>query len=373
MDVANSFGGYGMLTKSSAHEYDVIVDGQFGSTGKGVAAELLCSLHKDPKLSYTVVTTNAGPNSGHTSYYKGDKIVLQQLPTYAVIAWRMGRKCDVIMNAGSILDLERLHFEVAANRPFGKSKVYIHPAAAVVTSEAKVADAALVAAIGSTGKGTGAALAAKIMRYPEAVASHYAQQIKDMNDYVVLGTRSIDKHYDRVLVEVSQGFSLSLNASDMYPFTTSRDCTVAQAISDAALHPRDLGSVMMVVRTFPIRVAGNSGPCYPDQHELTWDALGVEPEITTVTKKIRRVFSFSIEQFKQAMEFNRPNVVFVNFMNYLEKVGMSHSEMVKWVEHHIVQPSYDVAGIPPQIVLGFGSTSAEAIHYEVFKRGGRPA
>lgn len=356
------------MFESSKHVYDVIVDGQYGSTGKGLMAEILASAHKDPEQAYTVVTTNAGPNSGHTSYHKGEKIVLQQLPTYAVIAWRMGRECDVVMNAGSILDLERLHFEVAANRPFGKSKVCIHPAAAVVTDEAKSADAALVGRIGSTGKGTGAALAAKVMRQPEAVAAHHHLQIRDMNDHIVLGVREHQRG-DRVLVEVSQGFSLSLNVSGMYPYTTSRDCTAAQAISDAALHPRDLGNIAMVVRTFPIRVAGNSGPCYPGQEETTWEAVGVEPEITTVTKKTRRVFTFSVEQFKDAMRVNRPNLVLVNFCNYLRDLGYDAAAIEQWVEENIIIPSYEANGWCPVIILGFGPTSQDAIKYEDFVKG----
>jgi adenylosuccinate synthase len=78
---------------------------------------------------------------------------------------------------------------------------------------------------------------------------------------------------------------------------------------------------MLSVRTFPIRVGnvpdGYSGDCYPDQVETTWETLGVEPEITTVTKRVRRVFTFSDLQYAEAVSVNRPTHVFLNFCNYL--------------------------------------------------------
>jgi adenylosuccinate synthase len=64
---------------------------------------------------------------------------------------------------------------------------------------------------------------------------------------------------------------------------------------------------------------GNSGDCYPDQHELSWEDIGVEPELTTVTKRPRRVFTWSRHQVSDAFEANLPDVVFINFCNYLSE------------------------------------------------------
>ena len=142
-----------------------------------------------------------------------------------------------------------------------------------------------------------------------------------------------------VLVEVPQGHGLSLNGK-FYPHCTSRDCTVMQAASDAAIHPSFVGPVMLVLRTFPIRVGnlmeippegkswdasmewGKSGDCYPDQKELTWDELGVEPEITTVTKRVRRVFTFSQQQLIEAMSASRPTHIFLSHVDYLRDPTM---------------------------------------------------
>lgn len=77
----------------------------------------------------------------------------------------------------------------------------------------------------------------------------------------------------------------------------------------------------MAIRTYPIRVGNvdghSSGDWYPDQEETSWEALGVEPELTTVTQRVRRVATFSPEQFMDAVWANAPDYVFVNFLNYL--------------------------------------------------------
>lgn len=306
----------------------VVVDGQFGSTGKGLFSGLLAELFLG-EVDY--VTTNAGPNSGHTSYYEGTRVVLRQLPTFGVIAHLVERNPkegrhyrklpEIVLNAGAIIDLAVLHKEVQEY----DIPVTIDPAAAVVTDEAVLDEKSLVSAIGSTGKGTGAALAAKIMRKPGAVALDHEDTIDKMGRVTIAHDRmsDIDLYANalsssfKILVEVSQGYSLGINEG-MYPYTTSRQCTVAQAISDAGLHPSQFRTSAMVVRTFPIRVAGNSGPCYPDQREVTWEELGQTPELTTVTQKVRRVFTWSRQQFCDALAVNRPSVVFLNFCNYLE-------------------------------------------------------
>lgn len=293
-----------------------LVDGQYGSTGKGLAAAFLAE-HMHDRVKK--VTSNAGPNSGHTSYFESmktgnRKIVLQQLPTFSVYARYKGSYIPVYMNAGSVISPNRLMSEI---RDHGLSgNVYVHECAAIANAMAQEAEKVLVQDIGSTGKGTGGALAAKVLRRPGSVAADSINRRELESRCEIYHQQKFDMG---ALVEVSQGYSLSINKSGFYPFTTSRDCTVAQAASDAGIHPYDVGATMMVVRTYPIRVGGNSGPCYADQHELTWEALGQEPETTTVTGKVRRVFTWSDVQFQDATLANRPDYLFINFMNYLPR------------------------------------------------------
>jgi adenylosuccinate synthase len=62
---------------------------------------------------------------------------------------------------------------------------------------------------------------------------------------------------------------------------------------------------------------GNSGPVYPDQEELSWDEVGQAPEYTTVTKRKRRIFTWSDMQYAEGIRVLRPDLVFCNFLNYV--------------------------------------------------------
>lgn len=332
-----------------------LVDGQYGSTGKGLAASLLAEVLG---TKVNAVVSNAGPNSGHTSYGpSGEKVVLQQLPTFAVssMLFHGHAPSTVYMDAGAIIDIDKFNEEVRQWLDSGGHKwVSVDPQAAIVTPEALKLEADLVGKIGSTGKGTGGALARKVLRFPDAVASEHKDAISGRIEKLHFGRDEI------VFMEVSQGYSLSLNASGMYPYTTSRDCTIGQAMADAGIHPSWFHGAMMVVRTFPIRVAGNSGPSYPDQEETSWEVLGVTPEITTVTKKVRRVFTWSDIQFKQAVAANRPCSLMINFIQYLKP-----DEREPFIRK-VIEMYKEIMGWLPRLVLvGHGPCNSDVESYKV--------
>ncbi len=334
-----------------------VVDGQYGSTGKGLLASVLAE-HMPGCVDF--VTSNAGPNSGHTSYFGDQKVVLRQLPTFSVMHQLFhGNMPRTHLNAGAIIEWETLRDEITG-WVSDRSKLTISDNAAVVDEENRDAEKMKVHAIGSTGKGTGAALARKIMREPHGVFGGAFHEMHPfypfatehgVSDYGVGLSAVIGTENKTVLAEVSQGFNLSLNAGGFYPFCTSRDCTVMQAMSDAGIHPTMYRDCAMVVRTYPIRVGGNSGPCYHDQTETSWDDMRQVPELTTVTQKVRRIFTWSKTQFMDAVEANRPGVIMVNFMNYLQP-GVDHD---KWLMENVYGPYHGVIGHGPKLVLlGYG-------------------
>lgn len=322
----------------------VLVDGQFGSTGKGVVSTMLAeALPRRPDI----VTSNAGPNSGHTGYHDGEKIVLRQLPMYPVICKKKhGRGTPgVYLNSGAVLDLDVLNEEIRKYLP-NQDNIWVSPHAAIVTPKCIETDSKLTPLVGSTGKGTGAALAHKIMRDPEAVAAAHGT---GYNAFTLADMGPLGTEESVVYVEVSQGYSLGLDAG-FYPYCTSRNCTVGAALSDAGIHPSFLRQTIMCVRTFPIRVGGNSGPGYPDQTELTWEDLGVEPERTTVTNKVRRIFTWSDIQYQQALLANRPDYIYLNFLNYLPR-----DKVDDFVIEHVIVPYHRTLNQQMKgLFLGFG-------------------
>lgn len=301
-----------MFHKRGGH---FMVDGQFGSTGKGLLAAWVATKYG---TSFDLAVTNSGPNSGHTSYIGDRKIVLKQLPTLPVIHKYLKREIiPIYLSAGAVINLDILNAEVEEHGV----KAFVSARAALVTEADKEAEGSgSIAQVAGTRQGVGHAIARKVMRDPLAIVGRVAPEHWHPNIKVV----EWEPDYRGAVVwfEVAQGFSLGLN-SHFYPKVTSRECTVMQAAADARFPAQHVRSCSLVIRTFPIRVSNfeghSSGDCYSDQHETTWEAIGVEPELTTVTKRERRVFTFSMVQYEEAIYANQPDLIFVNFMNYLPK------------------------------------------------------
>lgn len=297
----------------------VLVDGQYGSTGKGVLAAWLVEHAIAQNRIFAGVISNAGPNSGHTFYHDDEKHVLKQLPTFAVASSLWGRYIPAVLSAGAVINPAILEAEALK---YPKVPIIVHPNAAVIRPEDIEAEhSGSVAAVAGTASGTGAAIARKVLREPDAIwGNHWARE--SMPDNVATGRVTFHTNRLPYFVEVSQGFSLGLN-QQFYPKGTSRECTVQQAIADAGIPARHVSKVYLSLRTWPIRVGDHgghsSGGWYADQRETSWAELGVEAELTTVTKRVRRVASFSPQQFRDAARSNEPDWVFLNFLNYPEQ------------------------------------------------------
>lgn len=333
----------------------VIVGGQYGSEAKGCATAWLASQLAENREAFDIYTTNAGAQAGHTSIFKGKKRVVFHLPTAPLIAREYGLGLGTIyLNAGSVIDPVSFEQEVEENKI---DALFIHPMAAVITPECQAAEReedSSTTKIASTRKGVGEALARKVMRGGMIAKDH--PFLKRFVRRMDLNARLADGR--SVLVEVPQGVSLSLNHSPFYPHTTSRDCTPGAGLSDAAIHPSFYGRTMVVLRTFPIRVGniiegdktlGRSGGVFADQKETTWDALGQPAEITTVTKRVRRVFTFSKQQIAHTFGLCRPNVVFLSFVNYLK----DNAHLAEIIEAIRIASAVNAMPVP-QIILQHG-------------------
>ena len=296
-----------------------VVDGQFGSTGKGALSAWLADHAIQCGLGNMLCRSiyNGGPNSGHTFYLDDEKVVLKQLPTFAVYLCLRGFKARAYLSAGAIIDREILKAEAMR---YPSLQIFVHPNAAIVTDEDKEAElTGSIAEVAGTRSGTGAALARKIMRDPKAIAR---ESLGYIAHNVVLQDHPLIPATLPYFMEVSQGFSLGIN-SRFYPKVTSRECTVMQGLADARIPPPLLSRTYMAIRTFPIRVGNvdgfSSGDWYPDQQEVSWEQIGRVPELTTVTQRVRRIATFSMIQFIDACYANMPNLVFASHMDYLDK------------------------------------------------------
>jgi hypothetical protein len=133
-------------------------------------------------------------------------------------------------------------------------------------------------------------------------------------------------------------------------------------------------TVMGTARVYPIRVGstpnGYSGDCYRDQKEITWDYLGVEPEYTTVTKRERRVFTFSEVQIREAIYANGVDQVFLNFCNYNPREAVRVAKVINQIgsDYYKYRGFSPWEGELPQFVryFGFGPQAEDILEFSVY-------
>jgi len=292
----------------------VIVGGQYGSEGKGKVAHWLAR-----ERSTSVAVRTGGPNAGHTvEDAPNHPVVLRQLPTAALLPDVM-----CVLGPGSYIDPELLLDEVSRTG-LSADRLLIDPNATVITEADKARErgSTLRASIGSTQSGTGAAVLKRVERKVSTELAKDAVQLRRFIAPLAPFLRSQLSAGNKIVLEGTQGFGLSLLHSPSYPYVTSRDTTAAAFVSEVGLSPLDVDEVVMVLRAFPIRVSGNSGPL---PNEISWEQVTDESdypspiiEYTSVTKTIRRVARFDAEIVRAAIAVNKPTRIVVNHLDYVD-------------------------------------------------------
>ena len=288
-----------------------------------------------------------GPNSGHTVVDEKNTYVLRQLPAGAPHL-----NCRLLIPAGAYVVPELLFQEIEL-LGVDKSRVGIDQNC-VVVSQDMIDDeqgSNLEEKIGSTLSGTGAAVSARISRASDRIIAKNKVSLKPFITDVAGEIDSANKEGLTTIIEGTQGFGLSLYHSPQYPFATSRDTTAAGFASEAGISPIDIDEIVIVIRAFPIRVGGNSGPLV---HETSWDAITKRAgapdsleEYTSVTHKLRRIAKFDAEIVRRAIQINKPT-----------KIVLNHVDYVNWKAHNARDPLL----IPNDIISFVHNIEAEINH-----------
>lgn len=298
----------------------VLVGGQYGSEGKGAIAAHVAN-------NYDVHIRVGSPNAGHTIYWNGDKHVMQSIPC----GW-INPDAVIIIGRGALLNMKQLMKElvhIMQYYPHFLNRLYIDAEAGILDEKFHEQEGGtegeMHRRIGSTGEGVGPARIARLERDPSKF-----RQFKDvaeeygLTSCVTINTPAIvagmqDKGMN-ILVEGTQGSALSLLHSH-WPYCTSIDTNAAGIISEVGIAPSRVTNVLMVCRTYPIRVHGNSGPM---EDEITWEKLSerigknIVPEKTTVTKKVRRIAEWDDILFEQSCILNAPTELALTFADYVD-------------------------------------------------------
>lgn len=386
----------------------VTLDGGAGSSGKGKLGAFIGG-HAD---NWQFCCNTFSANAAHWVVLDdGTKYLYQTLNSVA----HLKNYQKMYVCGGSVLELPAVLREIKEHN-LTPDRLGIHPIAAVTQQKdidyergtcnfdgepfEKMVQSDCMK-LGSTLHGVGAARARRILRRADVLI---ARDVPELKPFLCWTEHEVMNRLERGesgLMEIAQGYQLSY-LSQFYPKCTSRNCSVSAGLDDCCLPPSVVGDVVINFRTFPIRVnsnkyvhaetgkllnaidmaqlresgqadlikvlKGDSGGCYADQRELTWDevtaASGIQKidptksirEITSLTKLERRVYTFSKQNLLEAVRFNRGSGkthVSINFINYVDAAmegvrgdGEALTEQSRrWLEENIITPLESIDGV----------------------------
>jgi len=379
------------------------MDGGAGSSGKGKLGAFITE-HAD---NWQFACHAHMSNAAHTTVLEDGKKYLYQC--LSSMAYLHNKYQKIYICGGAVIEVPATLKEIKENE-VPPEKLGIHPLTAVVQQidmdyerglcdldgnyfkERQVCENLK---LGSTLHGVGAARARRILRKKNTL---YAKDVPELKPYICDTRAEIVQRLSEGqagLCEIAQGFQLSYLEPRFAPKTTSRNCTVAAALDDCGIPPLYAGHVFINFRTFPIRVnsnkfidsrngkilnhedmaqmktkgddgyietiKGDSGACYEDQQETTWDQVtkdsGIKDidaaaeirEVTSLTRLERRCYTWSKINLKEAIIYNRtPGKTFIsiNFLNYVDatltgkrgeaKVLGAHPKISRWLQDNVV-------------------------------------
>ncbi len=283
---------------------DIIVDLQYGDSGKGKVAHFLCKKNK-----YThVIRYNGGANAGHTIFHKGVKFATHQIPAGVFFGVKS------IIGPGCVVDVAVLMKEAAELEKHGikvKGNLFVAKNAHVVTAAHKKEDG-VDKKIGTTKRGIGPAYRDKFSRI-----GIRAEDVKALKPYLIDMYEEFKGGLKKasVLCEGAQGFGLDIDWGD-YPFVTSSHCLSGGALLNG-FAPKTVRDVWGIAKVYETYVGQKKfepkDPIFPKIREV-----GEEYGVTT--GRPRQCNWLDIELLERAVRLNGVTHLVLSKMDVLDTV-----------------------------------------------------
>ncbi len=336
--VASHLGFYG---REYTRLVDVLIGGQYGSEGKGNIAAFLAK-------EYDILMRVGGPNAGHKVYHP--PFTFHHLPSGTG-----NSNAKLLLGPGAVLNLRGPKsnlLEEIVSCELDSERLSIDPQAMIIEEEDKDGEKSLVTSIASTGSGVGYATARRIIgrqNYTSSITGivkpkmrkntrlekipvRLAKDIKELRPFIRSTYEELERAYadnKRIFLEGTQGTALSL-FSGHYPHVTSRDTTVAGCLAEAGIPASRVRKVVMVCRTYPIRV-GNAPETGKTSgymsREISLNEIakrsGIslseleKTERTSTTNRERRIAEFDWSLLRKSATLNAPTDIALSFVDYI--------------------------------------------------------
>ena len=333
----------------------VVVGSQWGDEGKGKIVDVLA------KDADWIARYQGGANAGHTVEVEDDQFILHQVPSGALYP---DKKC--VLGNGMVIDPATFFDELdeLEGRGFDiEGRVLVSSKAHLIMSYHKLLDQAQEqnrgkGAIGTTGRGIGAAYEDKVARVGIRVAdlgqparlreqleiaaaransrlsalgsdlkvdaaqlsdelAEYAPRLTAMCYDVGQELHQALKRGERVLLEGAQGSMLDVDHGT-YPFVTSSNTTAGAATTGLGLGPTAIDAVLGVVKAYTTRVGNGPLPTElpPDEAEQLRQLGG---EYGATTGRPRRTGWFDAPVVAYAGRLNGLTALAVSKLDVLDK------------------------------------------------------
>ncbi|MGA7807673.1 adenylosuccinate synthetase [Bradyrhizobium sp.] len=331
---------------------DVIVSGQYGSEGKGHICAHIAT-------EYGILVRVGGPNAGHQ--VADPRYNYRQLPS----GTQSNPDARILIAAGSTISPTRILREIAQ---CGAAHRIVIDEQAMVIEEADIAFESReggLGTIGSTKQGAGSALARKILNRGEQPMLggpvRLAKDHPDLLPFVGSVGRELENAYSsgtRVMLEGTQGTGLSIHHGH-YPNVTARETTAAGCLADAGIAPSRVRRVVMVMRRYPIRVGGKSGPMgIVLDFETISKRSGVplddilRTEVGSVSGNQRRIAEFDWEQLRRSSILNGATDIALSFSDYISVKNRKAQifDMLTAETHEFIASVEAVANAPVSLI-----------------------
>ncbi|HUQ99717.1 MAG TPA: adenylosuccinate synthase [Gemmatimonadaceae bacterium] len=335
----------------------VVVGAQWGDEGKGKLVDVLS------ERADWVVRYQGGANAGHTVHIADKSFVLHQIPSGIL---HPGVRCAI--GNGVVLDVETLFAEIdelVADGVDVEGRLYVSDRAHLVLPYHKLVDSQSSASkeIGTTGRGIGPAYEDKYgrrgirvldLRNPQRLRKLVERGVAHANTQLSISgdkrasvddtLETLDRFSKRllplaedvglrihraistgaaVLLEGAQGSLLDIDHGT-YPYVTSSSTTSGGAATGVGIAPKELDSVIGVVKAYTTRV-GN-GPLPTEFEEpLATEVRTLGNEFGATTGRPRRCGWFDGVVVRYAARVNGLTdlaVTKLDVLDTLDRVGL---------------------------------------------------
>lgn len=336
---------------------DILIGGQYGSEGKGNVAHYLAP-------EYDVLVRVGGPNAGHQVYVGGEtgSYTFRQLPS----GFLGNRDATLVIGAGAVISLDVLLREVGELSISYNKLIIDHQAMIIDPGDIQWEERMLKGAIGSTAQGTGHATARKILERTPSTTVRLAKDVPQLSKYLgdtIEFFASCLSRGKKIMLEGTQGTSLSIHHG-FYPHVTSRVTTAAGCLAEAGLAARHVRRVMMVCRSYPIRVGDSvdgktSGyMSQPISFEEIAKRSGLPPEtlvqqeVGSVSGRRRRVAEFDWAQLRRSLLLNGATDIALTFADYF---GVKNRKAYRYEQLtddtlRFIEEIEKVSGVPVSLI-----------------------